>query len=101
MMYAVDDFTEHDLWEPFYGSDGNQARNSRPNYPPQKAYIISFFTGLCKLSMILATIILKIYWSLPESLVNSESSSTEPHTDPGAWNPKNSAFLRIFLSIRR
>ncbi|KAH6689399.1 putative Zn(II)2Cys6 transcription factor [Leptodontidium sp. MPI-SDFR-AT-0119] len=86
----MDDFTEHDLWEPFYGSGQDQAGTLRPAYPPQKGYMISCFTGLCKLSMILSTIMLEIY-----------GTSTDTPTDAGSPNPKSSAFIKISSSIHK
>ncbi|PVH79864.1 hypothetical protein DL98DRAFT_630467 [Cadophora sp. DSE1049] len=87
----MDDFTEHDLWEPFYGSEQAQAGTPRSGYPPQKGYMISCFTGLCKLSTILSTIMLEIYGT----------SSTNTPPDPSSPNPKNSSFIKISTSIQK
>ncbi|KAG4432450.1 hypothetical protein IFR05_012065 [Cadophora sp. M221] len=91
----MDDFTEHDLWEPFYGSDLNTTDSPRPPYPPQKGYMISCFTGLCKLSTILSTIMLEIYGS------SSTDTLTPPNGITISPNAKSSSFIRISSSIQK
>ncbi|KAH7378053.1 fungal-specific transcription factor domain-containing protein [Cadophora sp. MPI-SDFR-AT-0126] len=87
----MDDFTEQNLWEPFYGSEQTQGGIPRPAYPPQKGHTISCFTGLCKLSIILSTIMLEIYGT----------SSTDTPTNSTLPNPKNSSFIKISTSIQK
>jgi hypothetical protein len=82
----VDDFTENDPWQPYYGSEDLQPRTL---YPPQNGYMISCFTGL---SMILSTIMLEIY-----------GSSQDPRNDgeqPSSQGTKSFAFIRISSSIQ-
>jgi len=95
----VDDFTEHDLWEPFYGSDSDPTSTPRPPYPPQKGYMISCFTGLCKLSTILSTIMLEIYGtSSTDTPASSPKHRNNTSTSP---NPKTSSFIKISTSIQK
>jgi len=84
---AVDDFTENEAWEPFYGSVENDDI-LHPAYPPQKGHMVSCFTGLCKLSMILSSIMLEIYGSSPAPMHGDRTQS-----------PKTLAFVRISSSI--
>ncbi|KAH8784721.1 putative Zn(II)2Cys6 transcription factor [Hyaloscypha finlandica] len=86
----MDDFTENDPWQPYYGSEDLQ---TRPLYSPQKGYMISCFTALCKLSMILSTIMLEIYGSSQEPRPDGDQQSSQ--------STKNSAFIRISTSIQK
>jgi hypothetical protein len=101
----VDDFTENDPWEPYYGSEFQYEGSSMMPYIPQKGYVISCFTALCRISTILGTIMLEIYGSSP---VAEESQQT---TGPmNLYKPirnrievqsmKNSAFVRICSEIQ-
>ncbi|KAH6662500.1 putative Zn(II)2Cys6 transcription factor [Halenospora varia] len=95
MPVFMDDFTENDPWEPYYGLD--EGRTNRVPYPPAKGHMISCFTGLCKLSVILSSIMLDIYGSStgfgPEQYQND--------TIAGFHSAKNTAFVRISSSIQK
>ena len=101
----MDDFTENDPWEPYYGSDSQDGGNAKVPYPPQKGHVISCFTALCRLSIILSTIMQEIYGSTPvaeESLQSTgPASSHKPlHNRTKAQSMKNSAFVRICFEIQ-
>ena len=91
---AVDDYSEHELWKPYYGSLTQPLYNgSQIKYPPRKGHMISSFTGLCKLSIILGTLMLEIYGSANQFEKGKEGPSTSA-------NSKTSAFIRICADIQ-
>lgn len=61
MVIIVDDFSETDLWEPYYGSLPRNDHNTRMPYTPVEGRVISCFTAHCKLSIILSSVMLNIY----------------------------------------
>lgn len=65
----LDDFTEQDPWEPFYGPD--PASNELPPYPAVPGHVVSCFTQLCKLCTLMSQMMLNLYSQSP---VDSESS---------------------------
>lgn len=90
----MDDFTENEPWTPYYGNH-EQGDNGKRLYPPQKGYMISCFTGLCKLSVIVSSIMLEIYGRTLEAL------ASENETGSVFQNMKNSAFIKISASIQK
>lgn len=92
-MFAVDDFTENEPWMPYYGNQGQQS-SALPTYIPHSGYMISSFTGMCKICTVLGDIMLEVYGTGPESqAAGSDIAST-------TQNSKNSAFIRISSSIQ-
>lgn len=61
--------------------------------------MISCFTGLCKLSTILSTIMLEIYGTSSADTPNS--SPTHPNNTSTSPNPKTSSFIKISTSIQK
>lgn len=68
----LDDFTEKDLWEPFYGPEPASAE--RPSYPPTPGHVVSCFTQLCKLCVFISRVMLDLYSPQP---INHPSSSLD------------------------
>ncbi|KAJ5698349.1 hypothetical protein N7462_000354 [Penicillium macrosclerotiorum] len=93
----LDDFTDRDLWAPFYGPDPVAAE--LPVYPPTPGYVISCFTELCKLCKILTQVMLELYSSQHRSksiLSDSRQSSfVRINTELRAWWSDLPLFLRI------
>jgi hypothetical protein len=56
-LTLLDDFAEHELWQPYYGADGDTLKN----YPETPCYTVSCFISLCRLSVIINDIILGLY----------------------------------------
>ena len=73
----VDDFTETDIWEPFYGNYPSHEDSLRPPYPPTCGHAISCFTELCKIWVILNAIMMEIYGTQSHS---SPSQTAGGHT---------------------
>lgn len=94
----LDDFTEHDLWEPFYGPD--PACDNLPIYAPVPGHIVSCFTQLCRLCTIVSQVMLKLYSS---SSVNDSLRSPSARATAFAeitkkleyWYESLPSFLRI------
>ena len=105
-LTSVDDFTEHDLWEPFYGSTARDPARTTDHYPPTKGHVVSCFTALCKLSVILSMTMLDIYGSssgmneIHFNTVNSASTAKahQSHLEPRS--PKTPAFTRISSQLQ-
>jgi hypothetical protein len=57
----VDDYTEDELWSPYYGDSINLSVLPLGQYPPMKAHSISCFENSCKLAVIISDIILHLY----------------------------------------
>jgi hypothetical protein len=91
----VDDYTENDPWEPFYGSGTRREATDRTSYPPQKGHMVSCFTALCKLSTILSTIMFEIYGSSFEQDSHTSIPPREKHSS------KNVSFIKISSAIQR
>lgn len=88
----MDDFTENDPWEPFYGTTPHREHDARVPYPPQKGHMVSCFTGLCTLSTILSMIMFEIYGSS-----NQQDIQTSPTNEKR--NSKNISFTKISAAI--
>jgi len=69
----LDDFTEQDPWEPFYGPD--PASNELPVYPAVPGHIVSCFTQLCKLCSLISQMLLNLYSSNAVSDTQSSPSA--------------------------
>jgi hypothetical protein len=96
----VDDSTEHDLWEPFYGSAAPDPARLAKEYSPTTGHVISCFTALCKLSIILSSIMLDIYGSSPPVNDTCSDIATAPmSTAQGGSRNSNSIRNGIFLKI--
>ncbi|RJE23615.1 hypothetical protein PHISCL_04071 [Aspergillus sclerotialis] len=65
----LDDFTEEDLWEPFYGPE--QVSTERPSYPPTPGHVVSCFMQLCKLCVLISRVMLDLYSPQPINHANS------------------------------
>ncbi|KAL4966420.1 Zn(II)2Cys6 transcription factor [Aspergillus stella-maris] len=61
----LDDFSKHDAWEPFYGADPKA--KELPVYQPTPGHIISCFTALCKLCLVISKIMLELYSPQPSA----------------------------------
>ncbi|BCS30594.1 Zn(II)2Cys6 transcription factor [Aspergillus puulaauensis] len=77
----LDDFTDNDPWEPFYGP--NPASNELPAYPAVPGHIVSCFTQLCKLCKLISQMLLNLY---------SSSSVSDTQSSPSA---RAAAFVHI------
>lgn len=94
----LDDFTEEDLWEPFYGPERVSAEC--PSYPPTPGHVVSCFTQLCKLCVFISRVMLDLYSPQP---INHPSSSLDARSaafvtidrDLHEWYNALPSFLQI------
>ncbi|KAF9886280.1 hypothetical protein FE257_011893 [Aspergillus nanangensis] len=97
----LDDFTETDLWEPFYGGDADADASHLPSYPPTPGHIMSCFTALCKLCKIIGSLMLDVYNPQKDSSASLKSSRLNAfsrlNTDLQTWWTTLPSFLRIPL----
>lgn len=102
-FHLASNFLENDLWEPYYGSEPYIGTSPRPAYPAQKGHMISCFTWLCKLSMILTTIMFEIYSSSSTEYRSDheQTSSKRSSASSGTQTAKNTAFVRISSSLQK
>lgn len=93
----LDDFTEMDPWEPFYGLDPTAAQ--LPLYPPTPGHIISCFVALCKLCKILCRLMMELYSPQPtvkNVMADSKMSAfVGVNEDLHGWWSELQPFLRI------
>ncbi|CZR69962.1 related to pathway-specific regulatory protein [Phialocephala subalpina] len=57
----MDQFSEHEQWNPCYGESGNLSEIPGGSYPPMESHAVSCFENSCKLAVILNDIILQLY----------------------------------------
>ncbi|KAL5363250.1 fungal-specific transcription factor domain-containing protein [Aspergillus floccosus] len=94
----LDDFTEEDLWEPFYGPEPASAE--RASYPPTPGHVVSCFTQLCKLCVLISRVMLDLYSPQP---ISHPSSSLDARAaafvtidrDLHEWYKALPSFLQI------
>ncbi|KAL4869009.1 hypothetical protein BDV12DRAFT_185565 [Aspergillus spectabilis] len=78
----LDDFSEDDPWEPFYGPDPRATE--LPPHEPTPGHIISCFTALCRLCTIVSRLMLEFYSPHPTI-----------HETPRSGYSRMAAFSRI------
>lgn len=85
----MDDYSDMDLWVPYYGETPANAVAS--NYVPRPGYVVSCFRQLCKLCVILNDLMQDIY--------SSSAQPTRTHEDTEAGTSE-SAFIKISRDLR-
>ncbi|KAL5334618.1 fungal-specific transcription factor domain-containing protein [Aspergillus crustosus] len=95
----LDDFSEDDPWEPFYGPDPRAAE--LPTYQPTAGHINSCFTAICRLCIIVSRLMLELCSSQPTTHEGPRPSSSRMVAfaritdDLTAWWTGLLPFLRI------
>lgn len=95
----LDDYTETEPWQPFYGSE---RLDNRGDYPPTPGHVVSCFTALCKLCKILSRLMLELY-SPRTHMPNGETVQDLPkmaafvaiNEELQAWRTGLPPFLKI------
>ena len=90
----LDDYTETEPWQPFYGSE--QLDSSNP-YPPTPGHVVSCFTALCKLCKILSRLMLELYspGSGPKIHDSKMAAFVAINEELQAWRAGLPAYLKI------
>jgi hypothetical protein len=91
----MDDYSDSDLWAPYYGETPGPDVGVT-NYPPRPGYVVSCFTHLCKLCIILNDLLKGIY--SPTS-PNTDSQTSEAHPRNDDSRSSESSFIRISRSL--
>jgi Fungal specific transcription factor domain/Fungal Zn(2)-Cys(6) binuclear cluster domain len=85
----MDDYSDTDLWAPYYGE--TPANGTASNYVPRPGYVVSCFRQLCKLCIILNDLMQGIY--------SSSAQPTRTHEDTEAGTSESS-FIKISRDLR-
>lgn len=91
----MDDFSDSDLWAPYYGETPGP-NVPMVSYPACPGYVVSCFTHLCKLCIILNDLLQGIY--SPTS-PNTDSQTSEAHPRSDEARSSESSFIRISRSL--
>lgn len=89
----MDDFSDTELWSPYFGEVSSESDVKPPHYPPTPGYVVSCFRQLCKLSIILNDLLHGIY--SPTAAARRGTEDTEPSTT-GPDTP----FMRVARDLR-
>jgi hypothetical protein len=89
----MDDYSDTDLWTPYYGETPRPDRAHTPHYPPCPGYVVSCFRQLCKLCVILNDVLQEIY--SPETTARRDEDSTAESKVSG-----DEPFVRISRDLR-
>ncbi|EXJ86633.1 hypothetical protein A1O3_03586 [Capronia epimyces CBS 606.96] len=92
----MDDYSDSDLWAPYYGETPQPELANNPNYPPCPGYVVSCFRQLCKICVILNDLMQNIY--SPEAAARRDLDEEEYSGDTKAAN--EAAFMRISRDLR-
>jgi Fungal specific transcription factor domain len=90
----MDDYSDTDLWAPYYGETPGPDV-SPANYLPRPGYVVSCFMHLCKLCIILNDLMQGIY--SPTSPNTDSQASSDPHSDE--TRTSESSFIRLSRSL--
>lgn len=93
----MDDYSDSDLWAPYYGKTPGPDIEVA-NYPPCPGHVVSCFTHLCKLCIILNDLLKGIY-SLTSPNTDSQTSDTRPQAQNDETRSSESSFIRISRSL--
>ncbi|KAL2863972.1 Zn(II)2Cys6 transcription factor [Aspergillus lucknowensis] len=92
-LVFLDDFSEDDPWEPFYGPDPKAEQ--LPAYPATPGHVISCFTALCKLCTIVSQLMLELYSAQPSRAKPKMAAFARIGEDLNDWWTALPPFLRI------
>ena len=95
-MTFMDDFSDTDLWAPYWGQNSGVSDVKPPHYPPQPGYVVSCFRQMCKLSIILNDLMHGIYSPTAATRRGTEEALNVDATKPSLDTP----FIRIARDLR-
>ena len=73
----MDDYSDSELWAPYYGETPKPDNAQAPNYPPTPGYVVSCFRQLCRLCIILNDLLQNIYSPEATARRDDEENSAE------------------------
>lgn len=92
----MDDYSDSDLWSPYYGETPTPELANAPNYPPCPGYVVSCFRQLCKICVILNDLMHNIYSS--EAAARREMEDDDHSAEAKASS--EAPFVRISRDLR-
>ena len=92
----MDDYSDKELWVPYYGETPTPENATASNYPPVPGYVVSCFTHLCKLCVILNGLMQDIYSSNAAARRNMEGTNGSGPANQAEEDP----FIRISRELR-
>ncbi|KIW80586.1 hypothetical protein Z517_07202 [Fonsecaea pedrosoi CBS 271.37] len=92
----MDDYSDSDLWAPYYGETPTPELANAPNYPPCPGYVVSCFRQLCKICVILNDLMQNIYSS--EAAARREVEEEDHSAEAKAAS--EAPFVRISRDLR-
>ena len=92
----MDDYSDKELWFPYYGESPAPENAASSNYPPVQGYVVSCFQHLCKLCVILNDLMQEIYSSTAAARRYTEHQEQSPEVRNGNEDP----FIKISRELR-
>lgn len=92
----MDDYSDSDLWAPYYGESPRPELANMPNYPPCPGYVVSCFRQLCKICVILNDLMHNIYSA--EAAARRDMEEEEHSAEAKAAS--EAPFVRISRDLR-
>lgn len=93
-MTFMDDYSDSDLWAPYYGETPKPDHAQAPNYPPCPGYVVSCFQQNCRLCVILNDLMQNIY--SPEAAARRDDEENSAEAKAANEEP----FIRISRDLR-
>ena len=90
----MDDYSDSDLWAPYYGETPKPDHAHAPNYPPCPGYVVSCFQQNCRLCVILNDLMENIY--SPEAAARRDDEDNSAEAKAANEQP----FVRIAKNLR-
>jgi hypothetical protein len=90
----MDDYSDSDLWAPYYGETPKPDHAQAPNYPPCPGYVVSCFQWNCRLCIILNDLMQSIY--SPEAAAQRDDEENSAEAKAANEEP----FVRISRDLR-
>lgn len=96
LTITVDDYSDTELWSPYFGEISSETDIKPPHYPPTPGYVVSCFRQLCKLSIILNDLLHGIY--SPTAAAQREPEQVDPGISSKPTH--DTPFMRIARDLR-
>ncbi len=90
----MDDFSDTELWSPYFGEVSSESDVKPPHYPPTPGYVVSCFRQLCRLSIILNDLMHGIYSPAAAARRGAEDSDVSNKTG------HDTPFMRVARDLR-
>ena len=92
----MDDYSDNELWSPYYGDTPKPEAVRTPEYPPCPGYVVSCFRQLCRLCTVLNDLMHNIYSG--DAAARRDFEDEDPSIEMKATN--DVPFIRISRDLR-